>query len=425
MNNVQYERRVTLKTFLRSVKHHFLTILYFTIVFSTLGVLYVSCVSQEKYKCESQLVSDRKFTDALLSSVKSSITLPAVIDKTISDLSNDGVVHKNGSPITYQDLSSNISFNTGSTYFYLTVYLSGQDKDILTISLDKLMENSVTQIENDLKSSINVKIVSKSTNPIKISNSKSILYVFILSGLVLGLGFAFAKEFHDDSVCSKEDIESLGLQTFVLKKRGEKNDQLIKKKDYKQIYSVTNQNFYNSIMILKNNINTTGSDKVVAIVSPQIRIDRNIVALSLAKAFINQNESVVVVECDSYEEHSSILQVFENEGASFCEIHDEMIKDKVLSEFMVFYAKKDLNTSGLFLSKKFKEFMNFLMERFDHIILAIPPLEKSKEIMFFKDYISSVVLTALQNVTERKAIFDCSVYLKNNGFPLTGVAFLK
>ena len=242
------------------------------------------------------------------------------------------------------------------------------NEKIYSFLLEKRAESSILRASTVSKTRV-IDVALQPNIPIKPKRSL-IAIVGLILGLIVGIAFAFLRDFLDNTIKSKEDLERLThipLYGMIPLNKG------------KKIGSV----FYEAFRALRTNLEFMRTDKTyktVVVTSTVSGEGKTTVAANLAAILSKGGKKVVVVDLDM--RRAKLSEYFE--------LHNDIGVSTLLSrrntlEEVVQHSQEEgvdiiaagpvpPNPSELIMSDYAKELMQQLRERYDYVILDTPPV---------------------------------------------------
>lgn len=194
------------------------------------------------------------------------------------------------------------------------------------------------------------------------------------------------------------------------------------KKELKFIQKFNKESFEDSVIKLTNNIETFAQgSKTIAITSASDYFYETILSYYLAKAYVDNNKTVLVVETNYVE------PLFQDLLASL----DEQIKDdskeiiKLNKGIDVVFSKKAKFSAEKLHSKAFEDLIKNAKKTYDYIILLVTPLEVNNDLFALNKIVDFSLLVAKKDETILANVYQSIEKIKNNKMPLLGVTLIK
>ncbi len=189
-----------------------------------------------------------------------------------------------------------------------------------------------------------------------------------------------------------------------------------------------NEKINEKILLIQNEINIYGQSKIISITSCENSYGACYFSCLLGQKYSLKSEKTIILDCNLY--HPILSQFFDyEENCVLNNIMEEnidfskMIKTENDSLSVVFSKKNDFPTE-IFKSSNFCQFIDYLKNIYDHIIIITPSLVEHKDLILFKNYLSASFLVSVKELTLRKNVFEAVKFLENNHFPFIGTILI-
>ena len=270
--------------------------------------------------------------------------------------------------------------------------------------IQRIKEQSVTeQVQN-----INVWVVEKAQTPKFPSkpNKKRNILLGIIMGLFGGVGLAFFLEYLDNTVKTPDDIEeryNIPVLTTISKSKN------IKKNLYKMVLDEPSSVLAESFKSLRASIMLSSSDsppKTIMVTSMAPMDGKTTIASNLAIAIAGSESSVLLIDCDL--RRSMLHEIFglkNTRGLStFIANASDMnniIQDVPVKNLKVITSgPKPPNPSELLISKRLKDFIHALKDKFDFVIIDTPPVMSVSDTLIISKIVdASLIVTRFGKTT--------------------------
>ncbi len=230
----------------------------------------------------------------------------------------------------------------------------------------------------------------------------------IIFGIIFSLFFStlilIVKEYNSDVL---KNIDNLGLKLNVQKAYVIPNiSQLeyspfnvLKEKDYKKIIEghIYLESF--RILVLEENLY---SNCIYGVISSVQGEGKSFISLNLSSTIAMMNKNVVIVDCDirkgditelaGKSKNEGISDIFNNNFENL--VHPYLENLNIVPKGLTF-----IDPIAIFSNNKFDEFLKFLKDRFDVVILDLPPVLRVAETTLIIDKIESLIFTMRLNYT--------------------------
>lgn len=262
--------------------------------------------------------------------------------------------------------------------------------------------------------------------------SAPILWLNIALALIVGIGLAagaiFALEKIDSSVRDPQDVtKRFGLP--LLGAIPEVTDQpiadaIIDKKS--SIYEA-----YFSLMTNLSFLTTHGAPRTIMLTSSQPREGKSNSSLCLATVLAATGKSVILVDADVRNpSQNRYLEIQNERGLSHYLAGDDDVDGMIskLSKFgfsIITAGKVPPNAAELLGSDRLDTLVEYLLQRFDHILIDSPPLLGLADAPLIARRVEGVLFTIEANSTKTRAIATALTRLRMSGAKLFGAIVTK
>lgn len=186
------------------------------------------------------------------------------------------------------------------------------------------------------------------------------------------------------------------------------------------------QDLFDSLTTLQNEIEVTHATKVIAISS--VRNDSLAAAFSkgFADAFALNKSNCLLIDANLY---NPSLEKLLGEGELEQEAQNKKVDNyevKELSEGVsAVYLDKQIYPSEVFKSGLIQKIVKEQSSKFEHIVIITPSIKEHKEIVLLKDVLQSIILICQRNVTLRKSVYEACTFFAEEQLPLAKTVVLK
>lgn len=269
--------------------------------------------------------------------------------------------------------------------------------------IQKIKEQSVTeQVQN-----INVWVVEKAQTPEFPSkpNKKRNILLGIIMGLFGGVGLAFFLEYLDNTVKTPDDIEeryNIPVLTTISKLKN-KN-----KTSYKMVLDEPSSALAESFKSLRTSImlSSDSPPKTILVTSMAPKDGKTTVASNLAIVIAGSESSVLLIDCDL--RRPMLHEIFglkNTKGLSTfiagASDMNNIIQDVPVKNLSVITSgPTPPNPSELLISKKLKDFIHELKNKFDFVIIDTPPVMSVSDTLIVSKIVdASLIVTRFGKTT--------------------------
>ncbi len=323
-------------------------------------------------------------------------------------------------------------------------YMKFKDNSIQYNTLKREVETN-RQLYNDLLQRMkevgvagsvgtnNLSVVDRAEVPYKIHkpNIKLNLALGMVLGLFVGIGFAFLREFLNDTVKSSEEIERLthtsvlGLLPYV---KGRKDDPAL--------LDINNPNSSTSeaIRTLRTHLlfsTQEGMPKSLLITSATPSEGKSSLSINLATMLCQSGKTTLLIDCDlRVPALHKKLKLDNSEGLSnyLTNQIDEEAATKATDIDGLFVITAGPNTPNpveLLSGDRMQELMTLATEKFDTVIIDAPPVMGLADALVLSNYVNATLFVIAYGQAKRKAVQDAYNRLKNAQANIIGTVFTK
>jgi capsular exopolysaccharide synthesis family protein len=271
--------------------------------------------------------------------------------------------------------------------------------------------------------------------PYKPNKTLNLLLASIV-GLFLGVGLAFFFEYLDNTVKTPEDVEQLiRLPSFGLipeisherRKRMEKGIsspvELITFSHPRSMLSEAYRNIRTSILLSF----SEKPPKRIAISSPNPAEGKTTTAINTAIALSQTGARVLIIDSDMRKPR--VHQVFDGEDgvglSNFLSGHAELgsviKKTEIPNLFYIPSGPIPPNPSELIGSNLFKNMLNSLGERFDHLVFDSPPVLGFADTVILSASVDGIILVVVGGKTPKETLLQAKEVLYQVNAKILGV----
>ncbi|MGQ9645846.1 MAG: GumC family protein [Thermodesulfobacteriota bacterium] len=267
----------------------------------------------------------------------------------------------------------------------------------------------------------NIQVVDQAELPIKPHKPKKALNLTLafIVGLFLGMGLAFFFEYLDNSVKTPEDVEQLvrlpffGLVPGISHERRKRVDrensypvELITYGHPKSMLSEAYRNIRTSILL-----SFSGKPpKKIVISSPNPAEGKTTTVINTAIALSQTGARVLIIEADLRKPR--ISRIFEQENgiglsnflSGNAELDSIIRKTEIPNLFCILSGPVPPNPSELLGSVIFKNMIESLGERFDHLVIDAPPILGFADSIILSTSVDGVILVVQGGKTPRETL---------------------
>ncbi len=284
----------------------------------------------------------------------------------------------------------------------------------------------------------NIQLVDQAELPINLykPNKRLNLILAFIVGLFLGVGFAFLFEYLDNSVKTPEDVEQLvrlpffGLVPEVSHERRRRVDgetscpvELITFGQPRSMLSEAYRNIRTSILL-----SFSGKPpKKIAISSPNPAEGKTTTVINTAIALSQTGAQVLIIEADLRKPR--IQRIFDQENgvglsnflSGNAELDSVIKRTEIPNLCYILSGPLPPNPSELLGSSIFKSMIESLGERFDHIVLDVPPILGFADSIVLSTSVDGIILVVQGGKTPKETLHRAKDVLAQVNARILGV----
>lgn len=225
----KYENDFSLNVVLKAFKKQILTIIYFFICFTIIGVTYAMFINPISYESRGSIKTNHGGASI---SVINFTKVIEYIDKnlyaeTFQTLKDEEIRHSDNTIISLEELKNGISLPEipTSPVSFFEFKFTNKDKTIVKPVMEAVLKETLKESEIVLT---DTKFVIREFATDAVSSSSTFIKIvpFAAGGLAIGLFVGSIIEWRHYTVSKKEELEEYGVNVFELKYRGgKKNEQ--------------------------------------------------------------------------------------------------------------------------------------------------------------------------------------------------------
>ena len=464
----QNEKTITLGDIFRVLWKNVILLCVVTVLITIVGVIYTYAIAKPTYSSSASInvavpttntdvdySKSIQATTTVTDSIKENAILEPVVEaynKEILDEDGNGtfiipgtdttISVKGKKSITYKQLADMVSVKHTANTFKITITVSNKDKDLtqyFAASIqEEVIKEAVKEKEDGTKgvfffAADSVSVSSKAklgeyTSP----NKKLYLIVSFLGGLVLACIIIFIKEFMSNKFKTKEEIEILCNEKVIGLFPDRK--EVAKRYSTKEVklldLNVKNMEPFNKLVSNIKYANVDNPIKVIEITSTLPNELKSTTAANLAYSIASNNQKVIIVDFDIRKPmlHKTFEVEKENGVVDYCIESislDKLIKHSKYGVDVITAGKDVLNPISILESEKVKDLISKLKEKYDYVVLDVPPSLACSDSQIISTYSDGVLYTVAINQAKKKDVIECLESLKRVDANIIGVSVTK
>lgn len=268
------------------------------------------------------------------------------------------------------------------------------------------------------------------TSPIRPTPERNAV-VALTVGLMLGVGLAFLREYLDDSLTAKEDVERAvpGVPVLALVPAlGAWKD-----KKWSLVASLTDPNSpaAEAYRTLRTSVQFLGLDeplKTLQVTSPLASEGKSTTIANLAVALAGAGQRVIIVDCDLRRPRIHQFFGLNNEvGLTSALVGDVTLRDACqpvpgIKRLQVLASGRvPPNPSELLATQRMRDLLRLLSEHSDIVLVDCPPILPVTDASVISHYVDGTLLVATAGVTEQRQLRRAVELLGQVEAPLQGI----
>lgn len=303
-------------------------------------------------------------------------------------------------------------------------------EDIITILSQRMEEIKIQEAEivPDFKI---LEFTEKPYIEIKGRNWIRNLVFSIIFSLFFSVVLIIIKNYTSNVIKGPDDLSKFGINRAYIIPEISDQDYLplniLKNKDYKKIIEghIYLESF--RIFILENSLNNL---KLFGITSSIQGEGKSYISINLASTIAMMNKNVILLDCDLRKgDITEITGKSKNLGLSdiLSSNFENLIYNYLENLFVVPRGLTFIDPIAIFSNNKFDEFLKFLKDKFDVIILDLPPVLRTAETKIITDKLENFIFVLRINLTPNENLKEALLRLPKekikayvlNGFDLS------
>ena len=397
---------INLKSLFNYYLEHIKLIIICIIIFFLAAIVY-TVVNRPKYISESTITvtGDLNSAKTLSTNYASHVTNNTILQTVISNLNLN---------TTVKNLKSNITAESDATSdsIYITVEnVNAKDSMVINAKLDEVFVDYMKNVFGNDRFVITADATITGGGIVK-KYAKQISTI-TLTGAVIAIIYIFIKYYFDSTIKSEEDIKSFKLDIFGTVPT-DSNDSLYKE-SYKNIIA---------------NITTKSLDadkKVILLTSVDEISRKDETVYDLANIYADLNKKVLVIDADlKNNKQAELFKVKSKEGyvdlinSKSTKLDSYITKTKSVD--VITNGSTTLNEVEVISSKKNKDILDKLKEKYDVIIIDAPPAIGTNGTDILSTYSDITLLVVSNNITKSN---DIKIMMDKDEIKINGVIVNK
>jgi capsular exopolysaccharide synthesis family protein len=302
-------------------------------------------------------------------------------------------------------------------------------EDIITILSQRMEEIKIQEAEivPDFKI---LEFTEKPYIEIKGRNWARNLIFSVIFSLFLSIVLIIIQNYTSDVIKDLDNLAKFGIiKAYIIPEISDENYlplTILKNRDYKKIMEGHMYLESFRIVVLENSLNNL---KLFGITSSIQGEGKSYISLNLASTIAMMNKKVVILDCDLRKgDITEITGNSKNLGLSdiLTTNSENFVYHYLENLFVVPRGLTFIDPIAVFSNSKFDEFLKFLKDKFDVIILDLPPILRTAETKIVVDKLENIVFVLKMNYTPVDSLKESILRLQKekikvyilNGFDL-------
>lgn len=303
-------------------------------------------------------------------------------------------------------------------------------------SLEKLYilveEKYQEAVINEQSQPGNVIIIDVARRPDKPAKPNRLLIVLVgtILGLGFGLGYAFLRNYFDNTVKSPEDLKDRNINVIGWVPQIQSLDKSISKDLEFIIYNKPDSVPSEAFRALRTRVQFSkvdqGNMKVIHITSSTPGEGKTLIASNLAGSFAQANHKTLLMDCDLRKPRVHALFGMTRQPGLVEHLFDQVdlatiIKPSKLANLdVITVGTIPPNPAEMLGSKKMQDFIAHMKTLYDYIIIDSPPIISVTDSEIIAAYCDAVYLVVSANYTEFDLLDKALDILKNSNVNFVG-----
>jgi len=360
----------------------------------------------------NDILLNQKLVSTYREIIKSKLVLQQVIDKLDLDYS-------------IKELSDSISVTAKDDTEIINIAVEVENPDqatLITNTIAEIFSAEVVKIYN----LNNVSVIDVAQVPTEVSNNTLIrdLVIGFAIAIVGSCAVIFLIYYFDDTIKYSDSLEEISGMPIVAKVINSKKetDLLIDK--------YPNDLASESIRTLRTNLQFSSIDKelkTILVTSSIPGEGKSFVSVNLACAFAQTGKKVCLVDCDLRKgRQHKVFGIDNTKGLSnliiddITNVKDYMSQTEVKGLSVIPRGTVPPNPSELLNSRKNKDLINALKQKFDIVILDCPPCNGLSDALIMTNLVDKVLVVASADKTPKTSFESTIKALENINAPIAG-----
>lgn len=438
MDKVEKEEGISLGEIIHAILKNIWIVVIITIGITILGAIYTFAIAKEKYSASSNIVVAITTDEAgeSLDYSNSARLIYTIADLVKQDVILDDIAKEYNKDIIR--LAKNVSVQSNSNSFLLTITVVDESKDEVV----KIVNSIVYKLIDEVDTNPALAFAKGTITPTSLAKEgvydspNKILYllVSVVLGVVVSLVVVLIKELTSNKYKSKKDVEN-SLEEKII---GTFYDDGVKRKEKQKgpktvtlvTPSIRTFEPYNKLFSNIRYSNLENPYKVIMTSSTSMNELKSTICANLAYCIAANNKKVVIVDLDVRKPvlYKTFKVARENGLVEYIEGSiDEtaLIKHSEYGVDVITSGKKIINPMVILESKKLKELITELKDKYDYILIDTPPINLCSDGLVISKLCDGIIFNIAMNMSKKSEINDALNAFKNIQANIIGLNLTK
>lgn len=312
---------------------------------------------------------------------------------------------------------------------YARLQRSRESLEKLYILVEEKYQEAVINEQSQPGNVIIIDVARRPDKPAK-PNRLLIILVGTILGLGFGLGYAFLRNYFDNTVKSPEDLKDRNINVIGWVPQIQSLDKSISKDLEFIIYNKPDSVPSEAFRALRTRVQFSkvdqGNMKVIHITSSTPGEGKTLIASNLAGSFAQANHKTLLMDCDLRKPRVHTLFGMNRQPGLVEHLFDQVdlatiIKPSKLANLdVITVGTIPPNPAEMLGSKKMQDFITHMKTLYDYIIIDSPPIISVTDSEIIAAYCDAVYLVVSANYTEFDLLDKALDILKNSNVNFVG-----
>ncbi len=312
---------------------------------------------------------------------------------------------------------------------YARLQRSRESLEKLYILVEEKYQEAVINEQSQPGNVVIIDVARRPSSPAK-PNRLLIILVGTILGLGFGLGYAFLRNYFDNTVKSPEDLKDRNINVIGWVPQIQSLDKSIAKDLEFIIYNKPDSVPSEAFRALRTRVQFSkvdqGNMKVIHITSSTPGEGKTLIASNLAGSFAQANHKTLLLDCDLRKPRVHTVFGMNRQPGLVEHLFDQVdlatiIKPSKLANLdVITVGTIPPNPAEMLGSKKMQDFIDHMKSLYDYIIIDSPPIISVTDSEIIAAYCDAVYLVVSANYTEFDLLDKALDLLKNSNVNFVG-----